>query len=178
MTDLEKQNLNNCIKHVLLTQFKKDMYKDAIKQVEDAGFTIVKVQGGYEVENKRTDRWVRIVSGSRYTYIHNNKKTVTVRWDEPILFDFVNFLNKELNMAWAELQWHSWDNPVGLNKYRDMASRLTSAKWDKNYYEKQIKETRQKIAELQAGLEDKIRKAVKAEERLNEVRKELGLSRR
>lgn len=178
MTDLEKQELNNCIKHVLLHQFKKDMDKDAIKQVEDAGFTIVKVQGGYEIKNKKTDRWVRIQSGSRYTYIHNNMKTVTIRWDEPILFDFVNFLNKELNMAWAELQWHGWNNPVGLNKYRDMASRLTSAKWDKNYYETQIKETRQKIAELQAGLEDKIRKAVKAEERLNEVRKELGLSRR
>lgn len=178
MTDLEKQELNNCIKHVLLHQFKKDMDKDAIKQVEDAGFTIVKVQGGYEVKNKKTDRWVRIQSGSCYTYIHNNKKTVTIRWDEPILFDFVNFLNKELNMAWAELQWHTWNNPIGLNKYRDMASKLTSAKWNANYYAGQIKETRRKIEKLQEELEDEVRRAVLAEERLKTVRTELGLSRR
>lgn len=165
--------LNEAILNVLLNQFKKEMNKQAIEMVEQAGYKIIKIQGGYEVKNPNTGRWVSIERGNYSRYIYNNVKTVTVWREDPIRFDFANYLNKELNLAWAELNWNKcdWDTPT----YKRMTA-LKGAKRSIRYAKESIEETKKKIANLQAELERAIRYEIETEQRLEKVRKELGLA--
>ena len=178
MVDLERARLNDAIFTVITNAFKKYM-QDAVKTVEQAGYKVSKWNGHWHVTNPTTKRQVYCTGDTRrYIHQNGNGKPVGFYPRDEVKVDFVGLLNKPINNEWNSLRWRNWENPVGINKYRDMASRLRDAKWNANYYAGQIKETRRKIEKLQEELEDEVRRAVLAEERLKTVRTELGLSRR
>lgn len=164
--------LNDAIINVLLNQFKKYMNKEAIEMVEQAGYTIVKVQGGYEVKNPTTRKWVQVEKGYRWK-IFKVGKTVYANRENIKKFDFVNYLNKPINVAWAEVNRVTYWGYVSPTRAK--IDTLKNAKSRIKWQRRDIDEVKQKIANLQGRLESEIRYLVEYENELEETRKKLGL---
>lgn len=172
-----RELVNEAIFTVLTTQFKKDA-KEAHAIVEQAGYTISKFNGDWYIHNAETGRKV-FIHYPKYNdrpyreYIDGNGNGKRSKISQK--FDFVGYLEKPLNTAWAEMQ--SWD--YQLNRYEQQASTLKSARWSVKYHTEQIdriqKEIEEKIAKLQKDLLYHSQEKVRAEIHLKEVRKEFGL---
>lgn len=165
--------LNEAIINVLLNQFKKYMSKEAIEMVEQAGYTIVKVQGGYEVKNPATRRWVQVETYGYRLKIFKVGQTVRMDRENLKKFDFVNYLNKPINEAWAEVNRVTYWGYVSPT--REKISKLRDAKNRIKWQRREMDEVKQKIANLQGRLEREIRYLVEYENELKETRKKLGL---
>ena len=175
--------LNKAIWTVLTTQFKKDA-KEAFKMVEENGYDVYKNGWGtWSIANPTTKRSLYIgygKYGSRATLYCGNHTTLTKTWrtisskeerEVAEKFDFVNCLNTPVNVTYYEMRMdESRESKALLNYYK-----LKSAKSSINYESEDIDRIQKKIAELQADLIRATEKKVKADMKLNEVRKELGL---
>lgn len=182
-TQYTKAQVNEAIYEVCVHQFKKDA-KESHAIVEAAGYEISKYDGDWRFYNAETDRRVYMHVVRRYNdygadYISGNGNTYDRRGGWRIKaskkFDFVGYLDKPLNEEWARM--HSW--MFSANRYETQASKLNSARRDLKYYTEQIASVQEalekQVAELQRKLVYYSEQKVKAEMRLQEVRKELGL---
>ena len=174
-----RELVNEAIFTVLTEQFKKDA-KEAHAIVEQAGYSISKMDGDWYLKNAETGRRVYMHVARRtygMSYISGNGNDYGRRggWRIRVSkkFDFVGYLEKPLNTVWEEMQ--NWN----YNRYEKQASTLKSARWDVKYHTEQIdkiqKEIEEKIAKLQKDLLYHSQEKVKAEIHLREVREELGL---
>jgi hypothetical protein len=165
--------LNEAIYKVIKTQFKKDM-GDALKVVEEAGYTVKKWDSRFYVKNPNTGRELCLREGwGKYKVCGNGSEKCAFRFEDVCRMDFVGYLEKPFNYAWYKVQdmqrewrsatWYKWD-------------RLRSAKFNIMYEKDEIAKVKQDIANLQARLEQAIRSQVKYEQNLIAVRKELGLN--
>lgn len=173
--------LNEAIFHVLDTQFKKDMDKEALKMIEEAGYEIHKGNGCYYVKNPVTKREIYF-SGTYTTQINFNWYIRPVRLKAHAFrlchFDFVGCLNKPINYTWYNLGRVAEYRPT-----KDKYEKLKSARWDVNYHTKQVEnivnEKLQKlykqIEELTKDIQYHTERKVKAKEELEELKKGFGL---
>lgn len=162
--------LNEAILNVLVNQFKKEMNPYAIELVKQAGYTIKKITGGYEVGNPTTARWLFIDKRGKLQTLNG---CFAYRKGTRIVFDFVNYLNKPENKEWAQLRREQFWGYVSPT--REKTDALRWAKTRVEYRKRDIEETKRKIANLQAQLEREVRDLVGAENNVDKVRKELGL---
>ena len=173
----DKATVNKAIRDVIINQYKKNC-KEAHQLVEDAGYKITKIEGGWRVDNLETGKfvylnfkdynWRKGYALYRCTYYG---KTAYVNYSDEAecKFDFVNCL--DLNRR-RYYECASSNKETAVSKYR----RLHSAKWSINYDKKRLAETQKKIEELQKDLVRYAKEIVRDEARLEEVRKEIGLT--
>lgn len=173
--------LNEAIFGVLCTQFKKDMDKEALKMIEDAGYEIHKGSGCYYIKNPVTKREIYV----KYSYYGNYR--INFNWyrqearfeiGNGCPFDFVNCLNKPINTMWYNLGRVSEYRPT-LDKYE----KIKRARWDVNYHKREVEnivnEKLQKlykqIEELTKDVQYHTERRVEAQEELDELKKSFGL---
>lgn len=176
MTETEKQALNGAILNVLETQFKKDMREGVVQLVEQAGYKVVKITGGYEVKNPATNKWVSIgYRHSYYRYIQNLGRDVRIEYGKKVMFDFINYLEKPVNR-----EWYAIHNVWGWNTTptQEKMSALRSAKSAIKSSDRDIANIQKQMEALQKKLIDEVRLQEERKQRLISVRKELGLNRR
>lgn len=164
--------LNEAIYKVISTQFKKDM-GDALKIVENAGYKVTKWDGRFYVKNETTRRELCLREGYKgYKVCGNGYDKCRFGWNDVCPMDLVGYLNKEINRNWYELEFarNDWMSPT-WRKY----TMLKDAKSNIKYNETAIEKLRKEIAEKQNILERCIADAVRREQKLTEVRKQLGL---
>lgn len=164
--------LNEAIYKVMSTQFKKDM-GEALRVVEEAGYTVSKWDSRFYVKNPKTGRELCLKEGYKgYNIFGNGDRKSIVPWGTERRMDLVGYLEKPINHEWYKAQamqndwrsatWYKWD-------------RLRNAKWYIKYEKENIEKTKKKIAQLQQELEDTIRSQIRYEQNLVNIRKELGL---
>ena len=165
-------DINEAIYKVMSTQFKKDM-GEALKVVEEAGYTVSKWDSRFYVKNPKTGRELCLRDTYKGYAVHGNGHVkCKFNWGKTCSMDLVGYLEKPFNNEWYKVQamqsdwrsatWYKWD-------------RLRSAKWYIKYEKESIEKTKKKIAQLQQELEDAIRSQIRYEQNLVEVRKDLGL---
>lgn len=166
--------LNEAIYKVITTQFKKDM-REAVELVEEAGYEINKSDGRFYVRNPKTQRFIES-KYSQYrditTLIGNRGEILKFRYTCNCHFDFVGYLNKELNHVWYVMRnERAWYVSPTRKKYE----KLQEAKRYLRYREEAVEKTKKDLADLQARLERDIEERVRYEQMLAETRKNLGL---
>lgn len=171
-TPIRISELNEAIIKVLNTQFKKDA-KEAHELVASYGYKIYKYDGCFRIENPLTKRYVFIDEGYNGAFrIHiNTKERRMRRYEDLYKFDFVNFLEKPLNVEWAKLYWGKEYAPS-----RERISALSSAKWTVSYREKEIKQMMKKLEDLQNELIRQVEWKEQAKRDLADLRKTYGLT--
>lgn len=174
-TGFRKDVVNDAIYDVITKQFKKDC-KEAHQLVEDAGYRIVKIEGGWKVSNPETGKYVFVRTYNWYRRGYEICRNTTfgklayaneVKAD--CKFDFVGCLDCErqpLRENWSRFP----------NKALEQWDRLSDAKWRINWRKKSLKETEEKIEQLQKDLIRYAREIANAENDLKAVRNELGLA--
>lgn len=173
--------LNEAIFGVLGTQFKKDMDKEALKMIEEAGYELRKGDGCYYIKNPATNREIYF-SGKYTTQINFNWYVRPVRLKTHAFrlchFDFVGCLNKPINYDWYNLERITEYCPT-QEKY----GKIKSARWNVNYHTEQVdnivNEKLQKlykqIEELTRDIQYHAERKIKAQEELEELKKGFGL---
>ena len=165
----EMSRINLAIWTVVNTKAKKNC-KDAVKEVEAAGYVISKDgHKGMTVSNPRTKRFVyvdynwRNIEYINYGWYAGQRRQLTAE------FDFVGCLEKPYNT-----EYHNFhdDRSKAYQKY-DILQR---AKRDVDYEARQIAECEKQLKQLQARLMSATEAKVRDEFKLAEVRKELGLA--
>ena len=173
MTNLNTNNteLNKAIYTVITTQYKKDC-REAHKAVEDAGFKIRKIRGGYEVVNTKTNRDLYTSRSNRWgggLFLHYNWYKRKIKLTEN--FDFVNCLNTPYN------EINEQDNPWirAPKTAKEKHDRIKSMKWDVEYHERNYERALAQIQKLQRELVHEAEQKLLAEQKLETYKKELGL---
>ena len=175
--------LNRAIVNLLLVQFKNQLENGEVKLIEGEGFNIAKNDGRFVVTTYRDGQYYRrevcikesykgyrVIAWNGYTQTEYKFQNV----DEIRLkFNFEGFLRAPINKVYAEVKRDEWY--YGKTGTQAKAERLRSAKAYIRYAKKDIEETKAKIRKLQEELEDDIRRQVKYEGELVNVRRELGL---
>lgn len=169
--------LNKAMEMVLRTQFKKQV-KEAHKIVEEAGYTINKIQGGYQITNPKTGRFIYIrQDGYRKSIIHGyyNSQQRRIRSEADYQkFDYTGCLNKPINKDYYEQILN--EEHTAYHKSEAM-QKLKSAKWSLKYEEDRIARIQKDIEKLQQDLIRAAMAKARAIDKLNEVKKDLGLKR-
>lgn len=166
-----KEQVNKAILKVITNQFKKDC-KNSHDIVEDAGYEIVKIDGGWEVKNAETGKYVYCSKenwrGQRTIYRPANYHKQYF-YDPKIecKFDFVNCLDST-KTEYVEL----YTENKAYTNYRI----LKDARWSVDYEKQQIDKIQKEIARLQNELSRRIDARVRDELRLAEVKGRLGLA--
>lgn len=165
--------INDAIYAVITTKFKKDM-KEAKKVVRGAGYTITKCYGSYwTVNNPVTGKYVYLSNDEYYYKTFDIRgKRIKVKRGEDCKIDFRAALDKPINKEWEALRW------IERRPTKKKYERLNSAKYSLRWRKQELAETQKKIAELQARLIRETRSIVEAENKVSEVRNELGLRNR
>lgn len=191
--EVNKMELNQAIFYIITHNIPKKEMKEQVKLVKNAGYRIEK--GGrhnWYVENPVTRKYVSADVGYSEITLYNNGRFAykidihdcqyrTEYW-ERCHTDFVGIIDKPVNNDWLWVLDHKdigtvrcwWRNTPTQQK----CERLKTAKHYVGYRVRDIKETQKKIEELQKELIRLAGEKVKEEQRLNEVRKELGLRER
>lgn len=184
-----REELNRAIWLVIISEgkCKKDM-KETIRLIKSAGYEIVKYDTGkWSVENRKTNRHIRATLRWREIYLNNSYRhdyrincegcSYKDAYDRRKI-DFVGILEKPLNDEWRYLQWHRQyagtrhDTIYSTKfKYEQLKDARHWVKWEERY----IVDDKKKIAEAQKDLARHIEDKVKAELKLEELRKKLGL---
>ena len=172
----DKKQINEAIYTVLTTQYKKDA-KEAHSAVEAEGYEVYKFNGSWWIHNSETGRKLYLQSSrngySRYIEGNGNgrHRKNQLSYREFPKFDFVGFLDKPLNTEWAEM--HSYRH--GENRFKQSKEALDSARWMVTYHNGHIDDIQKELADLQKQLIYHTEQKVKAEQKLVETRKNLGL---
>ena len=176
--------LNDAIVNLLLVQFKNQLENGEAKLIVNEGFLISKNDGHFVVETVRDNeyyhrevcikesyRGYRVVAWNGYTQTEYKFKSV----DEIRLkFDFEGFLRDPINKEYAKLMRNEWYNSRTVTQTK--MQNLRSAKNYIRYAKDDIEKTKKKLRELQAELENDIRRQVQYENDLAKIRRELGLT--
>lgn len=168
---IDRETLNNAIHTVLTAKFKKDA-REAFAAVEDAGYTIEKRDGAFWVSNAETRRYV-YVRENRYgpgctVNANNLYKRFTTYGAEKVI-DYVNLLNKPINMA-----WYNANNKYAPTK---MKYRLLVISRDHvKYADNEVARIQKKIAELQRELVVEVERRATYKQNLTNCRKTIGLT--
>lgn len=161
---MDRQEINEAIKKVLGTQFKKDA-PEAFKIVKEAGYTAYKDRGYfYNVENPKTGKVLRTRNYG---------------------MDYVAFLEKPINKDWQDVQYMK-NKPRPIGKAQERHVGIYFRKKDVERHDKYIKEYKddiayymKKIEQLQNDILREMLKKQEAEQLLEEerakVREEFGL---
>lgn len=174
--------LNKAIWKVLVTKFKKDA-KEAFEMVQDNGYEVCKNGcGTWTVTNPQTKKFIYLSYRNSYRiksilyYGNYTSQSVQIGYKEENTiaaeFDFVNCLATPINKVWEEMR-----RKANISKSLEAYNKLESAKWRRDYEEKQIEWLQAEIAKLQKELVRHAGFKVEAEQKVTEVRRELGLIR-
>ena len=170
ITNYTKEEINNAIYKVLITQYKQDA-KEAHKIVKEVGYEVYKYDGSFGVRNPKSYRSVHI-DFSKYS----NRGTLLIgskrkRFDSCVELKPVDFVGQ------LETTRTAWQDPYfdeeseALTKYHNIKHNEYMAK----SYDDDIKKTLEEIADLQKKIirytEYKAEYKAKAEN----YRKEYGL---
>ena len=169
----DKKQINEAIYTVLTTQFKKNA-KDAHQLVEAEGYQISKFDGSWQVRNNETGRkvWIQYSRGTGFSYLRGNGNSRIHKFaDDFSKFDCVGYLDKPLNDEWNEMNSYRFQE----NRFKQSADVLHSARWDVDYHTRQLASIQKQIEKLQEELVYHAGWKVKAEQKLVETRKNLGL---
>ena len=181
---MNKKELNEAMYKVLITKYKKDAKKEH-KIVETAGYEIYKSGGDWVIKNKET--WKLISLGNEEPYYRTIRKGHYEIIDTPVRKFYHGDVSKYININdICKIDFvNCIDTPTNKDKYDDRYSiynsrkrALSAAKWDVYYHNKEIKNIRAQIVELQNDLTYQLRRAEESEKHLNEIRKEFGLKAR
>ena len=169
---IDRETLNDAIHTVLTTKFKKDA-REAFAAVEDAGYTIEKRDGAFWVSNAETRRYVYL-RVNRYgpgctVNANNLYKRFTTYGAEKVI-DYVNLLNKPLNMAWYSANNNTYA-PTEM-KYRLLVNNRDHVK----YADNEVARIQEKIDELQRELVIEIERRATYKQNLINCRKTFGLT--
>ena len=167
--------LNKAMEMVLRTQFKKQV-KEAHKIIEEAGYTINKIQGCYEITNPTTGRFIYIRhNGYRSTISHgiyNSQQRMIKSEADYQKFDYAGCLNKPINKDYYEQirneEYSAYHKSEAMQK-------LKSAKWSLKYEEDRIARIQKEVEKLNQELIRAAMAKARAIDKLNEVRKDIGL---
>ena len=186
-----REEINKAIFHVITHNIPKKEMKEECRLIKKQGYEVYK--GGrhnWVVRNPVTNKYVSAEKSWREVTLYNNGRfayKVNIEgcnyireYFDRCHVDFVGILEKPVNKDWFWVldnqrigrDW--WYRTPTQNKF----TRLKSAKSDIGYKAREIKEIQKKIEELQKDLIRAVAEKVRRENRLNEVRKELGLRER
>lgn len=169
---IDRETLNNAIHTVLTAKFKKDA-REAFAAVEDAGYTIEKRDSNFWVINDETRRYVYVREnryGPGYAVNANNfYKRFTTYGAEKVI-DYVNLLNKPINMAWYNVNNNTYA-PTKM-KYRLLVCSRDHVK----YADNEVARIQKKIDELQRELVAEIERRATYKQNLTNCRKTIGLT--
>lgn len=188
MTD-NRTELNRAIFNIITSEKPLKDMKEDVKAVRKAGYEIIKYDvRKWSVENRATCRHVRARVRYREINIDNSYrfcKTISTEgcnyrseYFDRCKVDFVGILEKPLNDVWNEVCHRRryagtiYDHTSTKSKYQSLKEAISHLNWEKHYVEEDLKQ----IAELQKKLARDIEDRVKAEMRLKQLRKELGLT--
>lgn len=176
-TEMNRAELNKAI-YKVLTELKRDCLEEH-KMVKKAGYVIEKGRKSFIVSNPETRREVYVAepvwrSDRGRCIVHGWYKAhrSTFRYGQECKFDFVACLEKPMNREY----WQDLSNSNRKSKAHERYQELHSAKWDIDWEAKKIAEYEKQIKELQARLMQATEAKVRAEFKLADVRKELGLA--
>lgn len=171
---MTRAELNKAILTVLRNQFKKDA-KEAHEVVKEAGYGIVKINGGFEVYNDRTNRKIYVKEGYRSYIIHGYHERQRTQLTKVTIekFDFVGCLEKPQNRDYYE-QLHNESMAHDVN-HDPRINKLKSAKWHVRYTNDEVAKIQAQMEKLQKELIRAVERKVEAEQELKQVKKELGL---
>lgn len=171
-TIMTHAELNKAIYKVISSRFKKDC-AEAYKAVTAAGYTISKWHGNFEVKNEATRRSIWL-SGDYNQFLHYGWYDCQKKRIEKInlfAFDYVNCLNTPVNSDWYEhVRWYGEQRPT-----REKYDCLKSARWNRDYDKRRLNDLQKQIAELQERLISAAQDVSKSEQKLKDVKRELGL---
>lgn len=171
-----KASVNGAIYDVITNQYKKDC-KDSHQLVEDAGYKITKIEGGWRVDNLETGKYV-YTSGKYSWYnkgykVHRNTYFGKCAYISEVKancrFDFVACLDCERKVFYPDFSRYP-------NKALEQWDILYNAKWSLKFDKQCLEDTKKKIEALQKDLIRYSGNIVRSENNLKEVRKELGLA--
>lgn len=168
---VNKKELNEAIRKVLFTQFKKQA-KEAHKIVEEAGYKIWKCGGDWRVENEATGRTVYLEDGYRRTFIWHGPRYVN-RSQYNDNFDFVGALNKPVNKEYyTSIAFTYMNESKAKQAYKRIQQHVSYVKM----YERDIQDAQKKIAELQDKMVRYATYKAEEERKVKDIKKELGLA--
>lgn len=188
-----RTELNKAIWYVIISEGKpKKEMKNEVALIKKAGYQIIKCdRNQWEVYNLVTQRrvsakvrWreITIDNSYRFTYRINTEGLSSYKnayERRPI--DFVGILNKPINEEWRKLCWHrayagSRHDTIYSTKFK--YEQLKDARFWIGIATREIAGDKKKIEETQKDLARHIEDKVKAELKLKELRKKLGLKER
>ena len=186
-----RTELNKAIFYVITHNIPKKEMKEQVRLIKKSGYQVEK--GGRKnwyiynptttktVSAEVTWREIRVWNNSRFQYTINIEGcTSRTEQYNKCHIDFVAILEKPINHTWIRLLdqrnystywWYKTPTQEKMAKLKD-------AKQSVRYKAKQIKETQKKIEELQAELIRYAGETVERKNKLNEVRRQLGLQER
>ena len=174
-----KEEVNQAIFTVLTASYVKDA-PEAFKIVKAAGYEYDKFRGQFRVRNFDTDKVLEIggfgsrIEVIRYDIKNYDYKSVSISSDDPMLFDYVGFLDKPVNDEYDEY-WR-YEGRTIHSKSIEQYYRLSNAKrWVKSC-EDTIKRLNNEMTDLQKRLSDEKKRLSVEKKRLSDIRKEFGLS--
>lgn len=161
--------LNEAIYTVLTTQYKKDA-KEAHKIVENAGYTINKCSGHFEVTNPKNNRYVRI-NRDYYSYRYHcgmanvwcGTRCSEMRYERLERIDYVNLLNTSYNKEY-------YRKPKWKVTNQNRKDKLYNSKWDVKFYNDRVEIAKHNIERAQQELIKAVENKAKAVQKLEEVR--------
>lgn len=179
---MTREQVNAAVWQVLMHQYKKDA-KEAHEIVKQAGYSIEKLSGCWRVYNEKTGRSVYVNEGNSRSYLcrttNSDQRIGWKAWEPESVrkvakkFDLVGFLDKPVNRDWAAVR--QAQSGWAMNRFERSARQLKDARWSVRHHTDRIKSMQAQIAKLQEQLLREAQEQVKAEQRLQQVRKELGL---
>lgn len=176
-------DINAAIYRVITSSTKKDVKQDH-KTVIQAGYRIEKWNGiGYVVINDETKRKVYIQEstgrrGWSSTTLHYSRNGWGKRFNtvnELLKFDFQGALDKPENEAYYSQKRLEAEQADGINRWGGKLDQLKSARRDVKYETEELAKLQEELAKIQNRISRTIEYKVKAEIRLAEVKKSLGL---
>lgn len=165
--------LNKAIYTVITSRFKKDC-AEAYKAVIAAGYSIIKGDRSFTVKNEKNNRYIYI-TGSYRPFLHYGwYECQKGRIGEDVdlfAFDYVNCLNTPVNHAWYKDVKHYAEHKPTRDKYDE----LKSARWSRDYDINRLDDLQKQIADLQKRLISAAQAVSRSEQKLKDVKRELGL---
>lgn len=195
-TTFSKDQVNEAIARVLRNPSKKDCKEDH-KVVEAAGYNTWKNNGHWFIQSKETGKYVGAEEKWQYVNRYTERRfgyrvqlsRAGAGYSEKFTtklsaIDFVSFLDTPANAYEAEQRKRAWwgEKSASMLKY----DRLVSARRDVQYHKDQVAYYQARSIELIQKLQAEIescqkyiasnsREQIKDEQRLEALRKELGL---
>lgn len=176
-------DMNKAIYEVITTKAKRDA-KEAHKVVAEAGYRIEKWNGiGYVVINDETKRkiYIQESTGRRgwscttLNYSRNGWGKRFYNYSELLKFDFQGALDKPENEAYYAQKRMEAEQRDGINRWGSKFQQLKDARWSAEYEARELVKLQEQMEKLQKSIIRVTEDKVKAEMKLAEVKKSLGL---